>query len=65
LLLALSESLTWIEMVELFGPSGKRQTKLPPAAVRISVPTWLPFAPHLMLTTQNVSPMSSSVTVNE
>src|SRR6476620_8882184 len=46
LLLALSESLTWTLTIELAGPSGKWQTKLPPEAVTVVVPTWLPFAPQ-------------------
>ena len=55
LLLALSESLTWTETVLEAGPSGKVQTKLPPEAVVVVVPTWLPLAPQLTDTTLNVS----------
>ena len=46
LLVASSESLTWTETIELASPSGKVQTKLPPEAVVVVVPTWLPFAPQ-------------------
>ena len=62
LLLALSESLTWTETVLEAGPSGKVQTKLPPEAVVVVVPTWLPLAPQLTDTTLNVS-APGSVTV--
>src|SRR6187401_67496 len=55
LLLALSESFTWTDTVGLAGPSGKEQTKLPPLAVVVVVPTWLPPVPQLTLTTLNVS----------
>ena len=46
LLLALSESLTWTETVELASPSGKVQSKLPPVASVVVEPTWLPLAPQ-------------------
>src|SRR4051794_30956795 len=64
LLLALSLSLTWTETMLEAGPSGNEQTKLPPLAVVAVVPTSLPFAPQLVLTTLNVS-WPGSVTVNE
>ena len=64
LLSALSESLTWTETTLVAGPSGKTQSKLPPRAV-VVVPDWLPFAPQSTLTTENVSPASSSETANE
>ena len=54
MLLALSLSLTWTEMVELAGPSGKVQTKLPPETVTVVVPTWLPFPPQSTLTALDV-----------
>ena len=48
LLSALSESLTWTDTVELAGPSGNVQTKLPAPVVvlKVAVPTWVPLAPQ-------------------
>src|SRR4051812_18794651 len=63
LLGALSESLTWAETVLEAGPSGNVQTKLPPEAVVLVVPTWLPVRPQLVLTTVKVS-APGSVTAN-
>ena len=62
LLRALSESLTRTLTSELAGPSGKVQSRLPPVAVVVVRPTWLPLAPQSVLTTLKVSP-SASVTV--
>ena len=45
------------------GPSGNVQTKLPaPVAVlNVSAPTWLPFAPHSVASSTNVSAPGSVV----
>ena len=64
LLSAPSLSSTWTETVELAGPSGKLQTKLPPETVVAVVPSWSPFRPQLTLTTLKVS-VPGSLTVNE
>src|SRR4051812_37876860 len=62
LLSALSESFTCTETMLDAGPSGKTQSKLPPDAVVIVVPSWLPAAPQLNDTTLNVSwPGSTTV----
>jgi hypothetical protein len=48
LLLALSESFTCTDTIELAEPSGKEQTKLPAPVVvlKLAAPTWLPLAPQ-------------------
>ena len=50
LLSAPSESLDLTETVELAGPSGKVQSKLPPrwSVLKVSSPTWVPLAPQLV-----------------
>ncbi len=64
LLLALSESLAWIETMLDAGPSGNEQTKLPPERVVAVRPTCVPWRPQSALTTLKVS-APGSVTVNE
>src|SRR5258706_2450352 len=64
LLFAPSESLTWTETALEAGPSGDEQTKLPPEAVVVVEPTWLPLRPQLTATTLKVSTPGSG-TVNE
>src|SRR5258706_15412879 len=64
LLFAPSESLTWTETALEAGPSGDEQTKLPPEAVVVVEPTWLPLRPQLTATTLKGSTPGSE-TVNE
>ncbi len=59
-----SESLTVTLTVELAGPSGKVQSKLPApvVALNVSEPDWVPLAPQSVSSRTNVS-SPGSVTV--
>ncbi len=52
-----SESLTVTLTVELAGPSGNEQSKLPAPVVllNVSTPTWVPLAPQSVASRTNVS----------
>ncbi len=58
-----SESLTVTLTVELAGPSGNEQSKLPAPVVLLKVarPIWLPLVPQLVVSRTNVSAPGSDV----